>query len=151
MPLAADRPSILDLAFDSTDEAIPLRREPQCPAPPPYLTARDQFAIHAPADVHPLFAHVPAPGRPAPLPTQEGVFGPRPAEAAAGETFDQFHARRAAWSAAVNAWWSSAEQTKLRHEHDDATVRWKLADAIARATQWRYAWADAMLAAREAR
>ncbi len=42
------------------------------------MSLRDYFAARAPVDIPDTFVHVPAPGKPEPLPTVDGTFGPRP-------------------------------------------------------------------------
>jgi hypothetical protein len=105
----------------------------------PGMSLRDYFATGVPLGVPAWFEHTPAPGKPEPPPAPEELIGPRPT---------QDGVEHAAWVAKCNAIYQ--EQTPAREAFRAAYRAWEHADHLARIAQWRYAVADAMLAARGA-
>ena len=136
-------------------KALVERMEPQrarLPYTPPQsepVGLRDYFAARAP-ETPEWFEHVPAPGRP-PKPSFERD-NPRPLVELNESIPAEEYARN---QAILNEWMrkrAEHENTPLFHGRiaawEEEFGKWRDADSLARLVQWRFAFADAMLAAR---
>lgn len=108
------------------------------------LPMRDLFAMNAP-EVPSWFIYTPAHGHPgeAPLPD---LKNPEEEEGYGDLPHHEQWAKRQVYTEAFNRLWK--EQVPLREAHAKAMRAWQQADAMGRLTQWRWAYAGAMLRAR---
>ena len=100
------------------------------------ISLRDLLAAHAPRKVPDWFHHQPAPGHPGRCPEPSGDDRPDLED----------HEAYAEWSERYNAAWHA--MAPEREDHARRIAAWKVVDLMARQVQWRWAWADAMLASR---
>ena len=103
------------------------------------LTIRDHFAAMAP-DVPLWFAHAEEP-KPEPPENPTDAAGPEPAA-------DQGWQVRAAWVEKINQIGHKTEHLREQYKRDFEL--WRNRDHMARLAQWRWAYADAMVRARDA-
>lgn len=122
-------------------------REMLLAAPPRAAALRDEFAMRAPKKVPSWFKHTPPPGHPGPAPRLEMPYH-------LDEESDEFKAlswgdqcsRRDDHSKAYNA--AYLEHEPKYEAWRQSLDKWELADKAARYFQWRWFYADQMLAAR---
>lgn len=109
------------------------------------MTLREYFAAHAPANVPTWFQHQP-PAKTHGDPPMPKVPEP-PRDQAEGETYTDFTSRRAEMVEVYNAAFQALKPTRAMWVLQEAA--WVRRDCMARLVQWRWAYAEAMVAASE--
>lgn len=114
------------------------------------LSIRDYLAAHAPHEVPAWFTPTPVPGKPEP-PRGYADDYPEPdfRKTEAERGYDAAHEEAAEWRRKVNEFHSGTEWKAARARYEADYTAWVLRDRLSALSQWAYAYADAMLKARQ--